>query len=512
MRPSGLASDLGSVVLALSCGHVTIALEPTSKSALLWEPLVLPSSRRESSALMGRTSISALAAISAPAQTDVPSSTSPRKAASNGALTGIADRYGGTGIGRNGGSGRNALVDGFLVKGIGRTPLVSASTPLSHASGGAYLEECVREAIFAEVVGHDFPYGAVPTLGILDTGLVQAWPEGIEPGIEPRTLLVRPPFARPAHFERALGFDSGLPFEGERDHQRVKAVFAAAVSAVGKDGLLHCFDQFWTRWAHQLAYGFVHRLSHGNNTSSNISLDGRLVDFGAASTVPSWQNCATSYHFDSFVNRMTCIVMSMRSLYYYVGRHLDQQFAARPFIDARTARCQQAFKRFAAVELLRICGVDDLVAADCAKGSTFDLAWHACFEAIDHAQRTKLDLLEPGTYSDAAWDIRKAWSPHPPKHLRRLSQVVSDLIPSQERDAARDRSRRLSASRPDLYKPNLRARFFAEVQEKSVPNLGADPAFVQDFIRRHVCANLRELAPRPGSASVNAAWSAAVPT
>jgi hypothetical protein len=327
---------------------------------------------------MAGTSMRALAAISASAQTAVDSPGSPGTAASNGSLTGVADRYGGAGIGRNGGSGRNALVEGFLVKGIGRTPLVSASTPLSHASGGAYLEECVREAIFAEIVGHDFPYGAVPVLGILDTGLVQEWPEGIEPGIEPRTLLIRPPFARPAHFERALGFDSGLPFEGERDHQRVKAVFAAAVSAVGKDGLLHHIDQFWTKWAHQLAYGFVHRLSHGNNTSSNISLDGYLADFGAASSVPTWQNCATSYHFDPFVNRMNCVVMTMRSLYYYVGRHLDPQFAARPFIDARTVRCQGAFKRFVAVELLRLCGVNDLVAVECAKGSSFDLAWRGC--------------------------------------------------------------------------------------------------------------------------------------
>jgi hypothetical protein len=451
-----------------------------------------------------------LAAICAPTQTDVGSSGSTSAEFSNGCLTGVADRYGGAGIGRNGGSGRNALVEGFLVKGIGRTPLVSASTPLSHASGGAYLEECVREAIFAEVVAHDFPYGAVPVLGILDTGLVQEWPDGIDPGIEPRTLLIRPPFVRPAHFERALGFDSGAPFEGERDHQRVKAVFAAAVSAVGKDGLLQCIDQFWTKWAHQLAYGFVHRLSHGNNTSSNISLDGCLVDFGAASTVPTWQNCATSYHFDSFVNRMNCVVMTMRSLYYYVGRHLDRQFAARSFIDACAARCREAFKRFVAVEVLRLCGVDDLVAAECASSSSSDQVWHACFEAIDHAQQTKLDLLEPGIYSDKTWDICKVWSPHRPKHLRRLGQIVSDLIPSQDRDAARDRSRRLSASRPDLFKPNLRARFFAEVQERSVPNLGADPAFVQDFIRRHVSANLRELAPRHGSQSVNAAWSAAV--
>lgn len=494
-----IMSELALSVLQENCGHIPIPLKPASQSVVLWA----------GSTGHGPDRIASLGKITAASEFESDPHVALTTGVTAGSFIGMADRYGGAGIGRNGGSGRNALVDGFLVKGVGRTPLVCASTHISHASGGAYLEECVRETIYAEVVGHDFPYGAVPVLGILDTGLVQEWPAGIEPAVEPRTLLIRPPFTRPAHFERALGFDSGLPFEGERDHQRVKSVFAAAVSILGKEGLLDLIDQFWSRWVHQLAYGFVHRLSHGNNTSSNISLDGRLVDFGAASTLPSWQNWASSYEFDPFVGRMSCIVRTMRSIYYYTGRHVDNRYLDRALADTHARRCQEVFRRFVIIEVLRLCGVDDFVAAQCARGAAFDRAWHACFEAIDHAQQTKCDLLEPGTYSDSAWDIRKIWSRHPPKHLQRLSRLVSGLIALPDRDAAQAHSHRFGASRPDLYKPNLRARFFAEVQEKAIPNLGADPAFVQDFIHRHVSANLRELMPRSGTESVKAAWAAA---
>jgi hypothetical protein len=55
-------------------------------------------------------------------------------------ISAVADRYGGEGIGRNGGSGRACYVNGYHVKGVGRTALVSPLTDHAHASGGAYLE------------------------------------------------------------------------------------------------------------------------------------------------------------------------------------------------------------------------------------------------------------------------------------------------------------------------------------------------------------------------------------
>ncbi len=48
-------------------------------------------------------------------------------------ITATADRYGGDGIGCNGGSGRAAYINGYHLKGIGRTQLVVPDKPLKPA-------------------------------------------------------------------------------------------------------------------------------------------------------------------------------------------------------------------------------------------------------------------------------------------------------------------------------------------------------------------------------------------
>jgi hypothetical protein len=271
--------------------------------------------------------------------------------------TGLADRYGGNGIGHNGGSGRNVFVNDYFVKGIGRTPLVSRLTPLSHASGGAYLEEAVRETIYAEVVAREFPYGAAPNLAIIDTGIDQDWPEGIVPSRERRVLIVRPTFVRPAHFERAVGFISPIVKEGALDHARVKAVFANAIRGIGEKDLVSRLFTFFQRWTHQLAYAFVHRLPHGNNTSSNIAFDGRMVDFGATSAVPSWAITATSLMPDPFSQRFDAVARAIKSLCYYFCRHVDPRLASMKRIESTIAENSALFYRLVSFETLKLCGV-----------------------------------------------------------------------------------------------------------------------------------------------------------
>lgn len=202
---------------------------------------------------------------------------------------GIADRYGGDGIGSNGGSGRAVFMNGYHIKGVGRTPLVGLDTDASHASGGAYLEECVRESIFAEIVHLEFPHGSVPTLAIIDTGREVIWQTDQGPKRERMCLLVRPMFLRPAHLERAIHYKSGNEYEGATDAARVRATALAIEKQVGgaeslDDLLRSCLE----RWARQIAYSYVSRLSHGGVTSSNVSIDGRLVDFGAMAAVPTF--------------------------------------------------------------------------------------------------------------------------------------------------------------------------------------------------------------------------------
>lgn len=408
---------------------------------------------------------------------------------------GFADRYGGIGIGSNGGSGRNVIVGGVQVKGAGRTPLVCPHTPRAHASGGAYLEECVREAIFAAVVGHDFPYGAVPVLEIVDTGETQHWPPPLQPAAERRVLLVRPLCVRPAHFERAVAFDPPGAWEAEQDHERVRLILTRAAESAGPDAFLQTLEVFWPRWAHQLAYGFVHRLPHGNNTSSNIALDGRLLDFGATSATPSWANTATSYFQYPIATRFNSIAMTIRSVYYYVGRHLGWAHAPALYVESLLARALDSFRLALNFEVLRLSGLPDPLAFDLVTGPHLAAAHAATREAIETAQREQLDLLEPAPDTDGAWPMDQLWSRAVPPSLDRLRGFLNRMVGTPLREDCEATHRHRCRTRVGLFKPHHRAAFFEAVESQNDGRLGADPGFVHAFIARHVADGLREALP-----------------
>ena len=425
-----LDTELACVVLSARCGHVEVPLRRLGQARLLW--LNRRAACRDPKFRAMQSDLSAYGRHVLASCAFVIDDCSGGGAE----VVGHADRYGGAGIGRNGGSGRNVFVNGYLVKGAGRTPLVSALTPPSHASGGAYLEECVREAIFSEIVALEFPCGAVDTLAIIDTGLVQVWDTAQGPKTERRTLLVRPAFVRPAHFERAVGFASGRPFEGARDHRRVEAIFDAAGSLVGMDKLAEQLDALGQRWSHQLAYAFVHRLPHGSNTSSNISLDGRLVDFGAMTAVPSWSNTATSLDADPFVTRFTGVEQALRSLSYYFGRHLAPALGRQEAIEARVARSRAGFERAVTFEALRLCGVPDRTALDAVNSRRSGALGRHLRRCIAHYQAERIDMVEGVELPVRPWNLSSVWDSQVPAHLVVLKSILRDLVPAVNRDVA----------------------------------------------------------------------------
>jgi hypothetical protein len=202
--------------------------------------------------------------------------------------TGIADRYGGGGIGTNGGSGRAAIIGAYCVKGVGRTPLIGRDVDVGHASGGAYLEECVRESLLSEIMHGELPHGAVRTLAIIATGTVQVWQTDRGPKPERCCLLVRRAFLRPGHLERAPYYRGSETLPGLADAHRVRRMIAALERyAGGIDPLQAQLTVGFARWSQQLAATYLLCLPHGGVSSSNVTLDGRLLDFGATAAVPS---------------------------------------------------------------------------------------------------------------------------------------------------------------------------------------------------------------------------------
>ncbi|WP_170304209.1 hypothetical protein [Duganella radicis] len=371
-----------------------------------------------------------------------------------------ADRYGGSGIGLNGGSGRAVVCGNYHVKGVGRTPLVSALTPQAHASGGAYLEECVREAIFSEIARHEFPASAIPVLAIIDTGLVQVWETEHGPKHERRTLLVRPNVVRPAHFARATGFWSGDPREGSRDQRRVAAFFAHTQALFGHAALADALPRFWQQWARQLAYAFIHRMPHGSNTISNISMDGALLDFGASSALPSWASIATMQSPQPFAGQFAAIRHAVRELSYYFGRYVDGALGEERHIQAQCQAAQHRYRVELIAQALRLCGVGTAAAQLAAEGGDHALLWRSLSAVIAHFQREAFDLRAGLPPPGIPWDVHQVWSRPAPAHLRQWQRILRDYVGAGEQALAEARCAALARSRPHLYREDAKSAIY----------------------------------------------------
>lgn len=205
------------------------------------------------------------------------------------------DRYGGDGVGRNGGSGRALNTLHYSVKGVGRSPLVSVHTDVTHASGLAFLEEAVREVIFAEALGYVLPSGVSPILAIIGLNERVTWPAGSFPPVEQRVLIVRPRIARIAHLEQAFTYTPGEPYERVADVRRVAAWLDLIKSSLSIDVVLEELVTGYAGWARQYARCLVSGWSLGGLSPSNVTIDGCCFDFGGASRLPSIANYAIGY-------------------------------------------------------------------------------------------------------------------------------------------------------------------------------------------------------------------------
>jgi uncharacterized protein YdiU (UPF0061 family) len=201
--------------------------------------------------------------------------------------------YGGIGLNQNLGDGRSVIAGQFRIKGGARTPKVQAKT--HHSDGSSIFEEAVRESLIAKLVDLEMPYGALKTLAVvLPNTMIGHKKE------HPRALIVSEDPLRYAHYilnqkARELGGE----YQAE-DELRVKSAFLKITEALPKPegidltgkskqelfviGLNETID----RQATQLGYAWAHKMYHGATSPSNMTLDGRMVDFGTFAFLNSY--------------------------------------------------------------------------------------------------------------------------------------------------------------------------------------------------------------------------------
>jgi len=249
-----------------------------------------------------------------------------------------SDRYGSTeGTTPHGGGGRSGIAGRFSAKGIGPTPLVGVGAMPGHAHGCATLEECLREAVYSEVAGAEFPWGAVPVIAVLDAGISFMDPDaqGLRSRQARRGLLIRPCVLRPAHAERAPLFRagaSGTPSgrtSQQHDVARTRAMVRAWLGDSLPGGCAVAPDVWIIRMAQQIAYAQVHRLTNGGVFSSNVSLTAELLDFGNGHALPDWSYAKMLDHAAGFGAEMVTLRAVARSLAFYFWKYGDH-VAPRP--------------------------------------------------------------------------------------------------------------------------------------------------------------------------------------
>jgi hypothetical protein len=210
----------------------------------------------------------------------------------------FAERYGGSGIQRNGGGARCGFDGNYQVKGIGANPLVGEGTDGRHSNGALGAIHAIYEALWGEVLAQILPYSAVRARAVLLTDVYTDKAFDRSQGKSRRALLVRDPVIRPAHFERAPYFRPQQEYANRliHDARRVRSVIHMLsrnlpVSAEGvseearRNPRLYCIEglcELARREAWQMAFCRT-RFLRLTTSPSNIAMDGRLMDFNGLS-------------------------------------------------------------------------------------------------------------------------------------------------------------------------------------------------------------------------------------
>lgn len=208
-----------------------------------------------------------------------------------------ADAYGGTGIQGHLGSGRGGYLDrgDLFLKGVGRTPLCRSLHDFNHSHGGATLVECIFEAIFGEINHALFTSPSARILAIIDQGRFVEFPDG---GREPLGVSVRAGTGlRPAHVLTGVDGPTHPPLD-------LLCRIADATGQLVRRG--HHLDlretalRILRAHARTAAEQFRWRMLHGAICTSNMRLDGGMLDNYMQSALPRTARVRTAAHTARF--------------------------------------------------------------------------------------------------------------------------------------------------------------------------------------------------------------------
>lgn len=363
--------------------------------------------------------------------------------------TAYADRYGGVGIINNGGAGRGAFFGGSYLKGIGRTPLIGAGQRDWHSDGLLFVEEAARECVLGRISASELPWGGYAPTSVLDTGrLPDLHYRSSETNINRTLVVVREPVLRLAHFERALLYRGDEDFCGLADERRVNGNVRRAGELLGREELLTKFIEGWFRWAEQCAYQFIHRIPQSSPSTSNVALDGGLIDFGGSRAVPSWSAHVPGANLAPFGTEILEIYRFLHS----GGRDVLRRIGRDDDPAALSVFIQRGCERRHAYELvrqfLRLVGYRRSKIDAWLTNPRRLRAMHAALLTLTRRCQARRSYAVDWTEDELDWIMPRFWDRNPPAELRELRSLCKSLGCQEEPLLERLRFR--ARSRPGL--------------------------------------------------------------
>ena len=287
----------------------------------------------------------------------------------DGTINLFADRYGGDGLGPALGAGRSGFLShgDFYIKGLGITPLFRHDDPndLAHSHGGLQMNDCMAEAVFGEVNEHLLSRGSTRILAIIDQGQQVVYPHGTVPvAIVVRTGMQ----LRPGHLlGRRNPRGRSLLELFTRMTRATGQLVTTRDPATGRDlvnikaTMLRIVDDH----AQTAAQLFRWRMLHGAVTSSNMCLNGAMMDLTTQTAQPRTAPVCFALEDESFYGRehIDCarqLCVTYRALVKSLPQRLRQRLNAKRL--NLTKVMQDGYDEHLQLELLGAIGLKMAVA------------------------------------------------------------------------------------------------------------------------------------------------------
>ncbi len=264
--------------------------------------------------------------------------------------TTFAERYGGFGIGTNGGGARVVNINDAQIKGVGANALAGEGALISHSYGGLDIQGAVKEIIYSRLLNKISPVGVQAISGLILLDETSALHNDER---APSVLMVREPVARPGHFLPCINFRVKQENRTlmRSDYSRILGIY----NSIGKHALLSEFyvliQNFLDKCADQLSFFRMARLSHNALGPSNICMDGRVLDTGLCSFVVSGSNYG---QVTSYFEEPALPALVAKEWFYLVNKFL----ADKPVEEHFLKLYEEKFYQYACVNMGFVFGLD----------------------------------------------------------------------------------------------------------------------------------------------------------